>query len=351
MSDEIYVKLREFLDTLPGGFPESNSGVEMRILEKLFSPEDAKLVLCLSMEPESPAVIADRRGMPEPEIADQLESMALRGLAFRVNREGEKLYQVEQFFPGMYEHHVESMDREFAEMMEEYMLYMGLAQGGNETEQQRVVPVASTIEVTSEVAPCDQVRELIKGKETIAVAPCICRTQQATLGNECDRPWDACMYFSEWAEYSIENGWGRRIEQEEAFRLAALAEERGLVAMPDNAQDVQFICFCCTCCCGWLRNMKVLPKPGELLRSNYLAVKDADRCTACLTCVERCPMEAAVETDDAVEIDPERCIGCGLCLSTCPEGAITLVTKEHTVVPPATYDEKLNRILEERGLA
>jgi H+/Na+-translocating ferredoxin:NAD+ oxidoreductase subunit B len=351
MSDEIYIKLREFLDSLPGGFPKAESGVEIRILRKLFSPEDAELALRLSMEPESTSAIANRCGIPESNTADMLESMAQRGLVFRVKRDGETLYHAEQFFPGIYEHRIAKVDMEFAEMMEEYMLYLGLAQSQNETAQQRVVPVASTIEVTSEVLPYDQIRELIKGKESIAVVPCICRTQQDTLGNKCDRPWDACMYFSEWAEYSIENGWGRRIDREEAARLVALAEERGLVAMPDNAQDVQFMCLCCPCCCGWIRGTKILPNPAEFLRSNYTAVKDADICSSCLTCVERCPIEAAIETEDAVVIDAKRCIGCGLCLSTCPEGAITLVTREPTVVPPATSEEKLYQIMVERGLA
>jgi electron transport complex protein RnfB len=174
MSDEIYIKLREFLDSLPGGYPVSNSGVEMRILEKLFSQEDAQVALCLSMEPEPPAVIADRCGMPESEITDKLESMARRGLVFRTRKDGETVYQAVHFLVGIYEHQLDSMDREFAEMMEEYVLYIGMAQGQNETEQMRVVPVASAIEVTSEVAPYDQVRELIKGKEAISVQPCIC---------------------------------------------------------------------------------------------------------------------------------------------------------------------------------
>jgi electron transport complex protein RnfB len=159
------------------------------------------------------------------------------------------------------------------------------------------------------------------------------------------------MSFDDLAEYYIENGWGKRIEENEALRLLALSEELGRVAMPDNAQDVKFVCLCCSCCCGWLKNTKMLPNPAEFLRSNYIAVRDADSCTACLTCVERCPMEAVVETEDSVEIDLLRCIGCGVCLSTCPEEAITLVPKEPSVVPPSTFEEKLDRIMAERDLA
>jgi electron transport complex protein RnfB len=62
-------------------------------------------------------------------------------------------------------------------------------------------------------------------------------------------------------------------------------------------------------------------------------------------------MDAVVESDGVVEINLDRCIGCGVCISTCPEEAITLVQKETVVVPPATHDEKLDRIMTERGLS
>ena len=58
MSDEIYLKLREFLDKLPAGYPETPTGIEIKILKKLFSPEDAELVMKLKPEPESVSDIA-----------------------------------------------------------------------------------------------------------------------------------------------------------------------------------------------------------------------------------------------------------------------------------------------------
>jgi hypothetical protein len=33
------LRLREFLNNIPGGYPETESGVELRILEKFFTPE------------------------------------------------------------------------------------------------------------------------------------------------------------------------------------------------------------------------------------------------------------------------------------------------------------------------
>lgn len=57
-SDDLYKRLAKHLDNLPGGFPETDSGVELRILKRLFTPEDAELALSLSLIAEEPRVIA-----------------------------------------------------------------------------------------------------------------------------------------------------------------------------------------------------------------------------------------------------------------------------------------------------
>ena len=58
MSDATYENLRSFLDTLPTGFPKTPTGVEMRILKKLFTPEEAELCVKLKNEPEEVSKIA-----------------------------------------------------------------------------------------------------------------------------------------------------------------------------------------------------------------------------------------------------------------------------------------------------
>ena len=49
---EVYEKLRERLDMFPQGFPKTQSGVELEILENLFSEEEAKIALALKPYPE-----------------------------------------------------------------------------------------------------------------------------------------------------------------------------------------------------------------------------------------------------------------------------------------------------------
>ena len=60
MDEELYQKLAQHLDNLPGGFPPTESGVELRILRRLFSSEETELALHLTLIPEEPRVIARR---------------------------------------------------------------------------------------------------------------------------------------------------------------------------------------------------------------------------------------------------------------------------------------------------
>ncbi|MCP4218381.1 MAG: 4Fe-4S ferredoxin, partial [bacterium] len=47
----IYKKLAEKLDGIPNGYPPTESGVELEILAKLFTPEEAEAACLLSLEP------------------------------------------------------------------------------------------------------------------------------------------------------------------------------------------------------------------------------------------------------------------------------------------------------------
>jgi len=72
---DIYEKLADYLDQLPAGFPRTKGGAEMRILRKLFSPEDASLAMHLSLIAEEPRVIAYRAGISKDEAERRLKEM------------------------------------------------------------------------------------------------------------------------------------------------------------------------------------------------------------------------------------------------------------------------------------
>ena len=43
LDTNVYRKLAERLDAIPNGFPETESGVELKLLAKIYSPEEAAL--------------------------------------------------------------------------------------------------------------------------------------------------------------------------------------------------------------------------------------------------------------------------------------------------------------------
>jgi ferredoxin len=350
MSEETYTRLREFMDTLPGGYPATESGVEIKLLKRLFTPEQAELTMQLSKEPEEVSSIAARTGRDEAELAEQLEELALKGCIFRVRENGKPLYQAFQFVVGVYEFQVNHLDREFAELFEEYLPHIGLAMAQAKTSQMRVIPLESSVEATPAVETYNRIRDLVREQEVISLSQCICRQEQGLLGNECDFPKETCLGFGDFAQYYIDNGLGRQLTVDEALQALDRAEEAGLVACPTNSQKISAICCCCSCCCPILRFSKAMPRPGDNVTSHYEAKLDDEECTGCGLCADRCQMDAIQETDDVWEIVDGRCIGCGLCVADCPVEAITMVAKEGTVAPPPTFPETLSQIGVERGV-
>ena len=69
---EIYERLRERLDMFPQGFPKTKSGVELKVLKQLFSPEEAEIMLFLRPYPEPVASVSERMDRSESEMADIL---------------------------------------------------------------------------------------------------------------------------------------------------------------------------------------------------------------------------------------------------------------------------------------
>ncbi len=74
-SDSLYRRLRRHLDRTPVGYPATKSGVELRILEHLFTPEEAEVALELSVIPEPLTTIHKRlrKKMMLPDLERMLE--------------------------------------------------------------------------------------------------------------------------------------------------------------------------------------------------------------------------------------------------------------------------------------
>ncbi len=63
MTDDAFLKLREFLDQFPLGYPKSPTGVEIKILKRLFIEEEANIAILLTHIPEEANKVAKRAGI------------------------------------------------------------------------------------------------------------------------------------------------------------------------------------------------------------------------------------------------------------------------------------------------
>ena len=90
---------------------------------------------------------------------------------------------------------------------------------------------------------------------------------------------------------------------------------------------------------------KALPRPVDVLVSNFHALVNSDTCTGCGTCVERCQMDAVSCINETAVITMDRCIGCGVCVPTCPSGSLSLVKKENETVPPKDMEALYESIM------
>lgn len=75
MPDTIYHTLAQRLDAIPNGFPPSASGVELTLLAKLFTPEEAALAAVMRMTPETADAIAARAGQDRMAATETLMDM------------------------------------------------------------------------------------------------------------------------------------------------------------------------------------------------------------------------------------------------------------------------------------
>jgi electron transport complex protein RnfB len=342
MKTDSYQKLAQHLDKLPGGFPPSDSGVELRLLKRLFTPEEAELAVHLTLDREEARVIAGRAGLDLAKAEPRLKEMARKGLIFSIEPEGGPiLYQAVPWIVGIYEFQVNNLNDSFVQDVNEYGRARSKASRPQPIPQMRTIPVQQSIKPQLEILPYERAEELVKAQEKLAVAPCLCRRKAQIMGTGCDAPKEACLVFGDWADYYVRNGLGRYIDQAEVMEILMEADQANLVLQPSNSRDIAFICCCCGCCCALLNRLKLHPKPSEQVASPFITKAEPETCEGCGVCVDRCQMEALTLEDDRVVLNSARCIGCGLCVSTCPTGSLTLVRKpaqEHIKVP-ITMDE------------
>lgn len=338
MYDEIYERLADSLNVLPNGFPRTKTGVEIRLLKKIVTPEHAELAGQLTMYFETIRAIAEKAGLTVEDTTRRLQAMMFRGLVWPGTVDGKRGFRLAPFVVGIYEAQFANMDHELAHLFDEYMM-QGAAEGilGPQPAVHRVVPVHQAMK-TEEIMPYDDVWAMLSEAKSFAVRDCICRIERSFHDHNCRFPRRVCLTFSMQARPT---GTGS-ISQDEALALLEKAEEVGLVHTVSNIADgLGYVCNCCSCCCAILRGITEWGIENSVARANYFAVVEPDLCTNCRLCFDRCHMAAITEQDRTAAVDVAKCIGCGLCVSACPDNLIHLQKRPDAEIvhPPATFEE------------
>lgn len=349
---DVYEQLRDRLEGMATGYPATESGVEIKILQQLFSEDDAVLFLALPDEPQTAGQMAEKRATDAAEMAKRLESMARRGLIFRFKEDAVIRYFPVPFIVGIYEYQLNALNKPLVRDISRYYITgLGATFHGQKTPHLRSIPINTEIVSDHPVLPYDDAAAIIRSKARISLAECFCRKAVSFSGKTCVHPLETCLQFDDFADYYVENEMARTISVDEALSVLKQSQKEGLVIHILNSQKVEAMCCCCSCCCGMLISLKLFPAPSRAVKSNYHCLFEESLCTQCGVCVGRCAVGALRMKDEKVHYSAECCIGCGLCVTDCPAGALTLVRKQESnlYVPPPTVFDTFNIMRREKA--
>ncbi len=335
-----YRKLAQRLDSLPNGFPPTPDGVELRMLARLFTPEEADLAGQLRLTPETAEQIAARLGADAQALRQQLKGMARRGLIAAERLENDLGFKLMPFVVGIYEMQVSRMDAELARLFEEYYQKAFGQVLAPAPAVHRVIPVSESIPIGMEIRPYESAAEIVAAAQAWGVTECICRKQKALIGEPCAHPLEVCLVLHEKPGAFDRSSSVRALTQQQALDVLRQAAQVGLVHSVTNTQrGTWYICNCCTCSCGILRGMAELGIANVVARSAFVNQVDTERCIACDACTPYCQF-GALTLAGVAQVDAQRCVGCGVCITACPEGALSLVRRPETAIVPPPVNER-----------
>jgi Na+-translocating ferredoxin:NAD+ oxidoreductase subunit B len=355
---KIYRSLQKHLNKQAVGFPATLTGVELRFLKDVFSAEEAELALFMSYKSEPFEDIFERvrqHGYTEEVVRNLLSRMENKGGIFVRDFDTSPTYALHPLAVGMIEMQLSRLSPEIYLNLRSYLLQgFGMEYLTSEIPQVRTIPVQKSITPELRVSTYDEIREIVeRNSGRMSIADCICKKGKDLIGNPCKTTnrREVCMFFRNYNDTYTRNGWARAVSKEEAMEILDQNEKDGLILMPSTSQVPQFVCSCCSCCCGIVELINFVPRPVDHAASNFHASLNASSCNGCGRCKKRCHMnaikfEAKTEKPKAVAIDERKCIGCGLCVTTCKTGSLALVKNEHEFIPPKNYD-KLHEFLME----
>ena len=334
----------------------TNSERYRRILEHLVTPQQAKIAVELPAPPEE---LAQKLNMDVLTVNSELDELYAKGVIFPRNFETKEGYRFARMVLQLHDASQSSLktdpvkERRLYELWEDFChteWYPDMAKGTNalDVPLTRVIPSYRAIKDIPGLMPCEDMREILKAAQLIAVCACSCRKRATAVGNPCEKSGvENCIQFNRGAEYVISRGSGRKLSYDEALAVIDSTEEHGLVHTWANSttMPINTLCNCCRdCCVLWVpldENNVHISKRWE--KSRFEVRLDLDLCNGCQDCVERCQFDAIemVKPEGSKKykaaVDLEKCWGCGVCVVGCASGALRLeLVRPPEHIPAAT---------------
>jgi len=365
---ESYQTLSQRLNRFPQGAPPGE--LLFRILEVLFTPEEASLVALLPIRPFNTAAAARIWRKPALESRKILEQLASRGMLLDMELQGEQTFVLPPPMAGFFEFSMMRVgggydQKLLAELFHQYLNveedFIRQLFAGGETQLGRVFvnERALALDTTLRVLDYERASEVIRTAPRMGVGTCYCRHKMQHLGKACKAPMDICMTFGNTAGSLIKHGIARPVDAAEGMDLLDMAMDSSLVQFGENVREkVAFICNCCGCCCEAMLAAKRFAVLNPIATTNFLAEVAAGTCTGCGKCVTACPVEAMalVSAGDPrqprrmkARLDDSLCLGCGVCARSCPGRSVTLKPRPQRVLTPVTTAHRAVLMAIERG--
>jgi electron transport complex protein RnfB len=120
-----YEKLAATLDKIPNGYPATEDGTHLRILEWIFTPEEAELASQLKLKGETSNEISNRLNISKDRLERLLAVMVSKGQinSWMSKSGGCRKYSLLPFAVGIFEEQLNRMDEDFAQLIEQYFQY------------------------------------------------------------------------------------------------------------------------------------------------------------------------------------------------------------------------------------
>ncbi|MCX7779879.1 MAG: 4Fe-4S binding protein [Negativicutes bacterium] len=365
--DRSYHLLQQRLDRNITGAPYSP--VFIKILQMLFSAEEADFARQIPLRPTLMSELARKLGMEEARLAEMVSSMAKRGLVFDAEYNGRRYVVLAPVVIGFFEFTFMRARNdlplaELASLFEEYMLqddrfahsvFDGSTQIGRALTREENLPG----DMYNEILDYERASRIIEEASLAAVSLCACRHKASHLGKACHHEQRTCLTFNQGAAILVRNGLAEQIDKREALTIVEQSKEAGLAQIADNVRHgVGYICNCCGCCCGMFQAIKTFNIRNAVVTSNWLMTVDPNKCRGCGACLKACPIDAIGLKDKYAGTESvlseaycltDLCLGCGVCQPACKFGAISMKPRARRVFTPETAFDRYIAMAIERG--